>query len=181
MRFRIQERKLNTKNVRKLLQVICNFILKVFINLNHLHAFLIFDQFFLFVFQFQKTLHKLICYGTHFLKLDPTPHSKSSWIRIRTEKNSWIRNTDPQPYKNGHTYRLSCEGLGDPEPGVHALLDVSLQTLTKVLHTQYIRMRIAEPVLFGRSRLPVKGTGSGFIIFLSQVIHNILYFYDPLF
>jgi hypothetical protein len=32
------------------------------------------------------------------------------------------------------SYRLSSERLGDPEPGVHALLDVPLQSLPEILN-----------------------------------------------
>ena len=64
--------------------------------------FLPFEQSFMCFFQLKKTLHKFILYI--FLKLDPDPHLKSSWIRIRIKKkpldpSPQKMNADPQPWR----------------------------------------------------------------------------------
>ena len=63
----------------------CNFIKNFKVNLDQ--GFLTLEQS-LYLFHQQKIF--ISYFSTKFLKLDPDPHLKSSWIRIRIEKSSWI-------------------------------------------------------------------------------------------
>ena len=81
------------KNARKLVPVIdCKFV-----QIYYLHCFLLLSNL-LCLLLLKKALHKVILYkffwagsGSAFFKqLDPDPHL-SSWIRIRIQKNCWIR------------------------------------------------------------------------------------------
>ena len=71
-----------------------NFIIKyLFTKCGRTPLFITFEQSFLSI----STLYKVICYN--FFRLDPDPPFLSCWIRIRIEKNSWIRIRNPDPQK----------------------------------------------------------------------------------
>ena len=77
----------NRRNARKM-EENCNFKIKQKTKLpkcGQTPLFIPLEQYFLSI----STLQKVICYK--FYWLDPDPRFLSCWIRLRNEKNSWIR------------------------------------------------------------------------------------------
>ena len=80
-----------TEKAKEIIPNSCKFIQIFQVNFHKLLSYLpYFWAIFYVFFQRQKTLLNGNSF-TKFCKLDPDPHLKSSWIRIRVDKICWIR------------------------------------------------------------------------------------------